>query len=174
MLFLTDPVDELWLGAAEFEDKPLVSAARRGQARLRGRARRTPRRSEQQEEFGICLLVLRAKLQEDVKEVRLSSRLTSSPACLVADEHDLTPRMAKMLRGDRARRRRRSKRILELNPPHPLLPKLHAIAERDRTDPRSHDYAELLYGQAHLAEGGELPDPAAFSKALADVMLRAV
>ena len=66
------------------------------------------------------------------------------------------------------------KRILELNPSHSLIPKLKAIFLEDKADPRLKMYAALLLGQAHLAESGQLPDPAAFSKALADIMLRAV
>jgi molecular chaperone HtpG len=67
-----------------------------------------------------------------------------------------------------------AKRILELNPTHPLMPKLRAIVERDRADAALQEYAELLYGQAILAEGGALPDPAAFGQRVADLLLRAV
>jgi len=66
------------------------------------------------------------------------------------------------------------KRILELNPAHPLIPKLQAIFTESKADPRLGLYAELLLGQAHLADSGQLPDPAAFSRALADVMLHGV
>ena len=66
------------------------------------------------------------------------------------------------------------KRVLELNPTHPILPKLRAIVERDRNDPALAEYAEILYGQAILAEGGHLPDPAAFSQRIADLLLRVV
>jgi molecular chaperone HtpG len=66
------------------------------------------------------------------------------------------------------------KRILELNPGHELIPKLQAMFRENAADPRLKLYAELLLGQAHLADSGQLPDPAAFGKLLADVMLRAV
>jgi molecular chaperone HtpG len=66
------------------------------------------------------------------------------------------------------------KRILELNAGHPLLPKLQAIVQRDRTDPVLEEYAALLYGQAILAEGGQVPDPAGFGKRIADLLLRVV
>ena len=102
--------------------------------------------------------MLRAKLQDHVKDVRLSSRLTSSPACLVGEEGDLSPRMAELFRRT-GQPVPVAKRILELNPTHPLLPKLQAIVARDRTDPALAEYAELLYGQAILAEGGQLPGP---------------
>jgi molecular chaperone HtpG len=66
------------------------------------------------------------------------------------------------------------KPILELNPTHALVPKLQAIFKENPTDPRLKLYAELLLGQAHLADSGQLPDPAAFSDALGDVMLRGI
>ena len=66
------------------------------------------------------------------------------------------------------------KRILEVNPTHPLVPRLAQVFARDKSDPRLAAYAKLLYGQAHLAEAGNLPDPVACSAALSDGMLRAV
>jgi molecular chaperone HtpG len=66
------------------------------------------------------------------------------------------------------------KRILELNPNHPLISKLQTLFRENRNDPRLGSYAALLLGQAHLAESGALPDPASFSVALNDVMLRGV
>ena len=66
------------------------------------------------------------------------------------------------------------KRILELNPNHPLLPKLKAMVEKDKDDPAIPDYAELIYGQAVLAEGSQLRNPARFSKLVAELMTRAL
>ncbi len=176
VLFFTDPVDELWLRLPrEFQGKSLVSAtkgdvtpASEDEQKQAGEERR-----EQEEGFKDLLLVLRAKLQDQVKDVRLSSRLTSSPACLVGEEGDLSPRMAELLRRT-GQEVPAAKRILELNPAHALMPKLRAIVERDRTDPALQEYAELLHGQAILAEGGQLPDPAGFSKRIADLLLRVV
>jgi molecular chaperone HtpG len=119
------------------------------------------------------LACFRVHLQEEVKEVRLSSRLTSSAACLVGDAHDLTPRMQRMLE-QLGHAPPRAKPILELNPNHPLLPKLHAVFAADASDPRLATYARLLLGQAHLADSGQLPDTDSFSRSLADLMLRAV
>ena len=68
----------------------------------------------------------------------------------------------------------KSKRILELNSVHPLLPKLQAIFERDAASPELKDYARLLHGQALLAEGSPLGDPAGFSKLVADLMEKAI
>ena len=176
VLFFTDPLDELWLRIPrEIEGKPLVSAAK-GEvtpASEDERKQAEDERREQEEGFKDLLLVLRAKLQDHVKDVRLSSRLTSSAACLVGEEGDLSARMAEMFRRT-GQEVPVAKRVLELNPTHPLLPKLQVIVARDRTDPALAEYAELLYGQAILAEGGQLPDPAAFSKRIADLLLRVV
>ena len=176
VLFFTDPLDELWLRMPrELDGKPLVSAAKGdvSPASEDEKKQAEEERREQEEGFKDLLLVLRAKLQDQVKDVRLSSRLTSSAACLVGEEGDLSARVTEMFR--RAGQEVPvAKRVLELNPTHPLLPKLQAIVERDRSDPALAEYAELLYGQAILAEGGQLPDPAAFSKRIADLLLRVV
>jgi molecular chaperone HtpG len=176
VLFFTDPLDELWLRLPRvFDGKSLVSASKGDvtPATEDEQKQAEEGRREQEEGFKDLLLVLRAKLQDQVKDVRLSSRLTSSPACLVGGEGDLSARVAEMFRRT-GQEMPVAKRILELNPAHPLLAKLQAIVERDRADPALAEYAELLYGQAILAEGGQLPDPAAFSKRIADLLLRVV
>ena len=173
VMFLTDSIDELWLRMPrEFGGKKLVSAAKSDVApgSADDKKQAEEQRLEQEEGFKDLLMTLRAKLQDDVKDVRLSSRLTSSPACLVGDESDLSPHMAELLRRT-GQEVPKVKRILELNPTHPLLPKLQAL---DKSDPALAQYAELLYGQAILAEGGQLPDPAAFSQRIADLLLRVV
>jgi molecular chaperone HtpG len=176
VLFFTDPVDELWLRMPrEFGGKKLVSAAK-GEITPGSeddKKQAEEQRSEQEQTFKDLLLTLRAKLQDEVKDVRLSSRLISSPACLVGEGDDLSPHIAELLRRS-GQEVPKVKRILELNPTHPLLPKLQAIVAQDRTDPALQQYAELLYGQAILAEGGQLPDPAAFSKRIAELLLRVV
>ena len=104
--------------------------------------------------------------------MRLSSRLTDSPACLVGDAGDLSPQMQELLR--RAGQDvPKVKRVLELNPTHPIVTTLRQVHAVDANDARLALYAELLYGQAVLAEGGTLPDPAAFSRRLTELMLQA-
>ena len=97
--------------------------------------------------------------------------MTSSPACLVNAEHDLTPQMVEVLR-QAGQDVPKIKRILELNPNHPVLQKLLVRFQGDEHDSVVREYAELIHGQALLAEGGQLSDPAAFSKQLADVMVK--
>src|SRR5262249_42870629 len=100
VLLFWDPIDELWLRReAEWKGLPLGSIGRRGVRPGTDEERKQADAAieEKQRELGVLLACLRVHLQEDVKEVRLSGRLTSSAACLVADQHDLTPRMQKML-----------------------------------------------------------------------------
>jgi molecular chaperone HtpG len=174
VLFFTDPIDELWLRLPrEVEGKALVSVAKSdlqvGTEEEKKRAEEA--RKESEESLKDVLTVLRAKLQDEVKDVRLSGRLTESPACLVGDPGDLSPQMQELLR--RAGQDvPKVKRVLELNPTHAIVTKLRQIHAMDAKDPRLALYAELLYGQALLAEGGALADPAAFSRRLTELMLQ--
>jgi molecular chaperone HtpG len=176
VLLFSDPVDEIWLAqATKFKDKALASIGR-GEIKLgsdEDRKKQTQALDEKSREYGDLLSCLRVHLQDEIKEVRLSTRLTSSPVCLVVEDRDMTPRMQKLLK-QLGQEGPKVKGVLELNPDHPLVAKLAAIFEENKADPRLKLYADLLLGQAHLAESGELPNPSAFSKVLADVMLLSV
>ena len=174
VLILTDPVDEVWSQSVfEFKGKKLASVGK-GAVDLGSedeKKQAEEERKEKQQEFGPLLDCIKDKLSEHVKEVRLSSRLTESAACLVTDEHDLSPQLEQMMKA-MGQAVPAVKRILEINPRHPILERLHGIHERAQDDPALADYAQLLYGQAVLAEGGQLPNPAAFSKLLAALMVK--
>ncbi|MBB1255271.1 molecular chaperone HtpG [Streptomyces sp. OF3] len=175
VLLLTDPVDEVWVDQIrEFDGTPLQSIAK-GQVDLDGGAEDKERTEDKQraEEFEPLLARLRGALSEDVKDVRLSSRLTTSPACVVGDAHDITPNLEKMYRA-MGQELPRVKRILELNPDHPLVTRLKDGHAADDTDPALGEIAELLYGMALLAEGGELADPTRFTRLLADRLAAAL
>jgi molecular chaperone HtpG len=172
VLFFTDPVDELWLRVGrEFQGKKLLSVARADAAAgsEEDQKRAEEARKEQEEGLRGLLDALRARLQDHVKDVRLSSRLTESPACLVGDAGDLSPHLRELFRraGQEAPP---AKRVLELNPEHSITARLRELHAHDKADPRLGLYADLLYGQALLAEGTPLPDPAAFSRRLAELM----
>lgn len=176
VLLLIDPVDEVWVGSVtEFDGKPLQSVAR-GEVDLDSEEETTAheaQRAEQEKEFADLLDWLKETLSEHVKQVRLSTRLTESPACLITDTFDITPALARLYRAS-GQDIPTSKRILELNPDHPLVTGLHQ-AHKDRCDDRSvAETAELLYGTALLAEGGTLEDPARFVELLADRLARTV
>ncbi len=117
--------------------------------------------------------LLQKKLDEHVKEVRLSTRLTDSPACLVGDAEDLSPQLEAMLRAS-GQEMPDVKRILELNAEHAILQKLQSIFDLNQEDDRLARYAQVLFGQAVLAEGRTPPDPATFSQHLTEVMVDAV
>ncbi|MFJ9822092.1 molecular chaperone HtpG [Streptomyces sp. NPDC101151] len=173
VLLLTDPVDEVWVDAVgEFEGKRLQSIAK-GQIDLaaQGDEKAEGEREKQAEEYVGLLGWMGEQLEKDVKEVRLSSRLTVSPACVVADAHDLTPALENMYRA-MGQEVPHTKRILELNPDHQLVKGLNR-AYRERED-RSElaETAELLYSLAVLAEGGRPADPAHFVKVMADRLER--
>ena len=106
--------------------------------------------------------------------MRLSSRLTSSPACLVGEPGDLSAHIERAAPPERASEVPKAKRVLELNPTHPLLTRLQAFhAARPDRPSASGATRSCCYGQAILAEGGTLPDPAAFSRQLAELLVEA-
>jgi molecular chaperone HtpG len=131
----------------------------------------TSEREQQKQDFARLLIWLQTRLAEQVKEVRLSTRLTTSPACLVGDEQDITPTLEKLYRA-MGQEVPHIKRILELNPTHPLVVGMREAHEKGDTDEALAETAELLYGVALLAEGGELEDPARFTRLLADRLAR--
>ncbi|HTY31644.1 molecular chaperone HtpG [Mycobacterium sp.] len=177
VLLLTDPVDEVWVGTVtEFDGKPLQSVAK-GEVDLdSGKEHSDAEREEQQKEFADLLAWLTETLSEHVKEVRLSTRLTESPACLITDAFGITPALARLYRAS-GQDVPIGKRILELNPNHPLVTGLrdaHKTADDDAARTVAAETAELLYGTALLAEGGALEDPARFAELLADRLARTI
>jgi len=176
VLILSEPIDEIWVQFIhEFDGKPLRSAGK-GAVELGTEAERKKaekERKKKQKTYSSLLECLKNKLDDYVKEVRLSTRLTSSPACLVGDTHDMTPQLEQLMKAMN-QDMPAVKRILEINPNHPVLEKLQDLFNEDNNDPHLDDYAQLLYGQAVLAEGGQPPNPAQFSKLLANLMLEAM
>ncbi|HXY63289.1 MAG TPA: molecular chaperone HtpG [Mycobacterium sp.] len=176
VLLLTDAVDEIWLGSVtEFDGKPLQSVAK-GEVDLDTEEEKTAHeaeRKEREKDFADLLTWLKETLNEHVKEVRLSTRLTESPACLITDAFGITPTLARMYRAS-GQDVPVEKRTLELNPNHPLVTGLQQ-AHKDRgDDPSVAETAELLYGTALLAEGDTPEDPARFAELLADRLARTV
>jgi molecular chaperone HtpG len=175
VVFLTDPVDAVWIETVgEYQGLKFLSAGK-GEVELETGDKADEvkaEREEQEKRFDALMKALAAQLEADVKEVRLSSRLTTSPACLVGDTYDPSPLLEQILKAS-GQERPKTKRILEINPKHPLIEKLRAIHEQSADDPRLADYAALLHGQATLAEGGQIADPSAFGERLARFMTEA-
>ena len=163
VLLMSDRVDEWMLGQLhEFEGKPLQSAAK-GELDL-GKLADEAEKKEQEKESELhkdLLEKITQALGERVKQVRITLRLTDSPACLVADEHDLGANLERMLKAA-GQKVPVSKPILEINPHHPLVERLQQ--EQDST--RFGDWSHVLFDQALLSEGGQLEDPAGFVKRL--------
>ena len=168
VLVLTDPIDELWVDVVgEYEGRPLQSAAK-GQVDVQTEEERAAAQ-ERERDFADLLAWMGGALGDQVKQVRLSTRLTTSPACVVGDTDDLTPTLERMYRA-MGQELPPVKRILELNPTHPLVVGLHdAHAAAGSDVPGSlAETAELLYDLALLAEGGDLGDPSRFVRLVAD------
>jgi len=168
VLLMYDRVDE-WVVShlTEFEGKALQSVAK-GRLDL-GKLEDEADKKEQEKEAGeLKELVERIKkvLGEKVKDVRVTLRLTDSPACLVADEHDLSANLQRLLKAA-GQKAPASKPILEINPHHRLLERLKV--EGDET--RFRDLSQVLYDQALLAEGGTLEDPAGFVRRVNQLLL---
>ncbi|MFJ8882549.1 molecular chaperone HtpG [Streptomyces sp. NPDC102402] len=178
VLLLTDPVDEVWVQSVpEFDGKPLQSISK-GEVDLdtdEEKKEVEAEREQQQQEYAGLLTWMTEQLGDSVKEVRLSSRLTVSPACIVSDTHDVTPALENMYRA-MGQEVPQIKRILELNPSHALIGGLKkAHAERSGEEGASTELAEtaeLVHGLALLSDGGELSDPSRFSRLMADRLER--
>ncbi|MEU5657984.1 molecular chaperone HtpG [Streptomyces sp. NPDC047737] len=177
VLLLTDPVDEVWVQSVpEFDGKQLQSIAK-GEVDLdtdEEKKEVEAEREKQQQEYAGLLTWMTEQLGEHVKEVRLSSRLTVSPACIVSDTHDVTPALENMYRA-MGQEVPHVKRILELNPSHALisgLRKAHAAAGEQDATAELAETAELVHGLALLSDGGELSDPSRFSRLMADRLER--
>lgn len=171
VLFLVDPVDEWVLQRLQRFDGKEVVPLDRGASSEDDEARKE--REELQKEHEGLLGVLQGALDDDVAEVRFTSRLKDSPAVLVAGEGGLSGHMERLLRRS-GQDVPRQKRVLELNPGHELvkgLVKLHGV---DPASPRLAEAAELLHGQALIAEGGAPKDPKRFGKLMTELLLGSI
>ncbi len=168
VLYLTDPVDEWLIDAlGEYDGKPLRSV--HGDDVGLG-DEEAEKLAEASEKYAPLFEKLAEHLGEEVKEVRLTGRLTDSPAVLVSEAGAPRPHMERLMR-EMHGHAMKTPRILELNAEHPSVGGLEEMFTADPEDQRILDHAELLYGQALLAEGSQLPDPARFSKLISELMV---
>jgi molecular chaperone HtpG len=174
VMLLSDRIDE-WLVThlGEYEGKSFQSVSK-GDINLDELTQETPEEKAQQkvaedkakEEFDNVLSEVKTILGDDVKEVRLSHRLTDSPACLIADENDMGMQLQRLLKAA-GQEVAEIKPIFELNPKHPLLAKLKNETDKSRFK----NLTQILFDQAVLAEGGQLKDPAAFVQKVNKLLL---
>ncbi len=166
VLLLSERVDE-WMMSflTEFEGKSLVSVAR-GDLDL-GQLQDAAEKEIQEKEaddFKELLGKVQTVLGDKIKEVRITHRLTDSPACLVADDHDMSSNLARMLKAA-GQQAPSTKPIFEINPQHPVVVRLK------NEDKHFDDWVSVLFDQALLAEGGQLDDPATFVKRVNQLLL---
>lgn len=179
VLLLTDPVDDFWLSMRPAYKEKAFRSVTRGAADLSkvagGEDGKTDDAEEAEKpgktELATLIAGIKTALGEKVKDVRESDRLQESPVCLVADENDMDLRLERVLKAhkqvDEA-----SRRILEINPRHPLIRRLSERMKDGGVDDTLTEAAELLLDQALIIEGEPIADPAAFSRRMADVMVR--
>ena len=159
VLLLFDRVDE-WLMSHlnEYQDKQFVSVAK-GELDLGKMGSEEDKKEQEKIEKEAKDLIKRIKkvLDDKVEDVRVSSRLTSSPACIVLSEHDMALYMQHLMR-QAGHEMPSTKPVLEINPSHTLVKRM----EEEQVEDRFEDWAKILFDQAILAEGGQLEDPATF------------
>lgn len=163
VLLLSDRVDEWMIShLTEFEGKKLQSVAK-GDLDLDKLAGEEEKKEQEQEADAFKGLAekIREALAEKVKEVRVTHRLTSSPACLVAGEHDMSGNLERLLKAA-GQNVPMTRPILEINPKHALVQRLKGQADSEKFG----DWSHILFDQALLAEGGQLEDPATFVRRL--------
>ncbi|UGQ44676.1 molecular chaperone HtpG [Massilia endophytica] len=169
VLLLSDRVDEWMLSfLTEFEGKELVSVAKGGLdlGKLEDEAEKKEH-EETETQYKDLVAKMKESLADKAKDVRVTFRLTDSPACLVADEHELSGNLLRMLKAA-GQNAPESKPILEINPNHPLVTRLKYEGP---DSVKFSDWSHILFDQALLAEGGSLSDPAAFVKRMNEMLL---
>ena len=167
VLLMTEPIDEFIIPSLhEYRDKKLQAA---DQGELESDKSKT---AEASEKYRKLFEHLKTRLPE-VSEVRLSTRLKESAACLVADAGAMSAHLERLLQGmGREVGAEMTKRVLELNGEHPAVQALQTLFERKPDDLRVESYGRLLYEQAVLAEGSKIKDPAAFARRINELLVR--
>ncbi|MBI2336103.1 MAG: molecular chaperone HtpG [Deltaproteobacteria bacterium] len=175
VLLMMDPVDQWVMGSlTNYQEKPIKSISHEAIDLHTEEEKKSVEENlkEQGKKYKDLLKAIGEKLEAQVKEVRFSPRLTDSVCCLVAETGTLTPQMEQMLKS-LGQAVPVQKKILEINPNHPLLEVLQRLYESDHTSAQFADYVQLLLDQALLTEGAELTNPKGLSKRISDLMVRA-
>ncbi len=167
VLLMADPVDE-WVvqSLTEYDDKPLKSAEK-------GDLELDQTDESKKEEFNALFGFIKGQLESLVKEVKASTRLKDSVACLSGEAHDMSAYMEKLLKSA-GQKPPEVQRVLELNMAHPVMEKIKTMHENDKDNNALKDYCHILYDLALIAEGGKLANPARFSRLVGEVMAQAI
>jgi molecular chaperone HtpG len=176
VLYLSDPVDELLVQSVyEFEEKKLKSVTK-GKVHLGTEEEKKQREAQlkkKEEEYATFLESCQKKLDAHVKSIRLSTRLVDSPACLVTEEHEYSPHLERLLQKGKGGGPKQ-RRIMELNPDHPLIARLYQRFEANAEDPAVADSMEILFELSLLAEGSEVADPVRLNRLTLELLHRTV
>ena len=167
VLVLLDDIDDFIFSGFEYKGKKMKSITK-GDMTLNKEEKEEKEKAQKKYEKFIDLV--KDILKDDVKDVRLSGRLTDTVCCLVTDEGDLDPQMEKLLKS-MGQELPPMKRVLEINPTHPLFASMNTLFEKDKKSATLEEYVRLLYDQALVLEGSKPKDPGAFSKLIAKLMV---
>lgn len=167
VLLMTDPVDE-WVvqNLTEYEGKKLKSAEK-------GDLDIEKVDDSKKEEYSKLFDFIKTKLEDHVKEVKVSTRLKNSVSCLSGDDYGMSAYMEKIMKAS-GQEMPKQKRVLELNINHPVMAKMKTQFETDTKNSKLDDYCHLFLDMAIISEGGKIDDPADFSKRVGDLMTVAI
>ena len=167
VLLMTDPVDE-WvvMSLTEYDGKKLKSAEK-------GDLDLDKVDEKKKDEFTVLFDYIKSRLEKNIKEVKPSTRLKDSVACLSGDNHDMSAYMEKILKSS-GQEIPKSKRVLELNVEHPVVVGIKDLFQKDKKNEQINDYSDLLYDIAVISEGGKVENPSRFSKMVGDLMKTAL
>lgn len=168
VLLMTDPIDE-WVVQAltEYEKKPLVSAEK-GDLKIDDK-----KEENKAKELNSLFEFIKTELTDKIKEVRASTRLKDSVACLSSDEGEMSAYMEKIMKAT-GNAGPDAKRVLELNADHPAITKMKELFEKDKKDMRLKDYSQLLFDMAVIGEGGKIENPSRFNKQVGELLSGAI
>jgi molecular chaperone HtpG len=168
VLIMLDEVDDFIVGGLEYKEKKFKSVIK-GNISLDKEKEKEKEKAEKK--YKALIELIKDKLKDEVKDVRLSGRLTDTACCLVGDESDLDPQMEKLMKA-MGQNVPEGKRILEINPAHPLFEAMNKLFEKEQKSAVLDGYIQLLYDQALLLEGSKPKDPAAFASAITRLMVK--
>lgn len=167
VLIMTDEIDDFIMNnMLEYKGKKFKSVVK-GSIELDKSG--AADKEESKKKYEKLIELIKDQLKDEVKDVRFSGRLRDSACCLVADEGDLDPNMEKMLKA-MGQEIPSSKRILEINPAHPVFEAMNAVFKKDAHSPALKEYISILYEQALLLEGSKPKDPAGFARIISKLI----
>ena len=168
VLIMLDEVDDFIVSGLEYKGKKFKSAIK-GEVSLDEKDAKL--RKEAKKKYSALIDMIKDQLKESIKEVRLSGRLKDTACCLVGDDDSLDPQMEKLFKA-MGQNIPENKRILEINPDHPLIDSMQKLFEKEQKSVALKEYIDMLYNQALLLEGSRPKDPAAFAAAVAKLMVK--